>query len=157
MKLSDTPEEQRAGHLAYVDQRWTQLSDLEMSWSGEAIKYLMFVNAGATIAVLTFLGAIESVRPLLWPKVMLGFFVGGVVILGIFHAVRYHRIEHIYRNWREGVDQFFSDKLDWEKMISEDERLSRRFLLGVTLAYLAFGCFLSGVIVGLCNFSSLAK
>lgn len=88
MKLSETPEEQRAGHLAYVDQRWTQLSDLEMSWSGEAIKYLMFVNAGATIAVLTFLGAIESVRPLLWPKVMLSFFVGGVVILGTIKGAR---------------------------------------------------------------------
>lgn len=156
MKLSETPEEQREGHLAYVDQRWTQLSDLELSWSTDAIKYLMLVNSGATIAVLTFFGAIETVRPLLWPKVMLGFFVVGVVIIGIFHAVRYHRIDRIYRSWREGVDQFYSDKLDWEKMISDDENLSRRFPLGVTLAYLAFGCFLGGVIVGLCNFSSLS-
>lgn len=156
MKLSEASEEQREGHLAYVDKRWAQLSDLELSWSADAIKYLMFVNSGATVAVLTFLGTIESVRPLLWPKVMLGLFVVGVVIIGIFHAVRYHRIERIYRNWREGVDQYYGDKLDWETMISKDENLSRRYPLAVTLAYLSFGCFIAGVIVGLCNFPSLA-
>jgi hypothetical protein len=156
MKLSDTPLEQREGHIAYINKRWSQLSDLELSWGGEPIKYLLLVNSGAAAAILTFLGTSQQVRALLWPKVMLAAFMLGVVFVGLYQAVRYHRIAHIYKCWRKGVSHYYSDNTGWREMISDDEGRSTAWLtFQISLAYIAFACFLLGVAVGLCNFMDL--
>ncbi len=156
MKLSDTPLEQREGHIAYINKRWSQLSELELSWGGEPIKYLLFVNSGAAAAILAFLGTSSQVRALLWPKVMLAAFMLGVVFVGLYQAVRYHRIAHMYKGWRKSVSRYYSDNMGWGEMINDDERRSTAWLnLQVSLAYIAFACFLLGVAVGMCNFMDL--
>lgn len=156
MKLSETPLEQREGHIAYVGKRWSQLSELEIASGTEAIKYLLLVNSGAAVAVLAFLGTSAEVRALMWPKVMLGTFVLGVVFIGFYQSVRYHRIANIYNGWREGVDSYYNDKLDWENTIREDKARSDAYMIPqVLLAYVSFTCFLVGVIVGMCNFLDL--
>lgn len=157
MTLSKTDEEVREGRLAYVDKRWSQLSELELAWSGDAVKYLLFVNSGAAAAVLAFLGTSVKIQPYLWPKVMLGSFVLGVVFLGFYQAVRYHRIASIYKGWREDVDHYYNDKLDWEDLTENDHKraYSPSINIQILLAYLSFACFLVGVAVGICNFTDL--
>ncbi len=157
MKLSKTPIEQREGHIAYVNKRWSQLSELELSWGADAVKYLLFVNSGAAVTVLTFIGTSEKIRALLWPKSMLGSFVLGVVFLGFYQALRYHRISNIYKKWREGVDDYFNDQIDWHVLIADDDKRSFSFSLKIQilLAYLSFTSFLAGVAIGMCNFMDL--
>lgn len=158
MKLSETPDDQREGHLTYVGKRWSQLSELELAWGAEAVKYLLFVNSGAAATVLTFLGTSSHIRALFWPKIMLGAFVLGIVFLGFYQAWRYHRIAYIYRGWRESVDKYYTDKLDWEALIANDNKRAYAAIIPqISLAYLSFACFLAGVVVGLYNFSHLVN
>jgi hypothetical protein len=158
MKLSETPIEQREGHIAYVNKRWSQLSELELSWGADAVKYLLFVNSGAAVTVLTFIGTSEQIRALFWPKPMLGCFVLGVVFLGFYQAVRYHRIAHIYNEWRVGVDSYFNDQTDWNVLIADDDKrsFSGSLRFQILLAYVSFACFLSGVAIGMFKFVDLA-
>lgn len=158
MKLSETPDEQRDGHITYVNKRWSQLSELELSWGADAVKYLLYVNSGAAVTVLTFIGTSEKIRALLWPKAMLGCFVIGVVFLGFYQVVRYHRIANIYKKWGAGVDHYFNDRIDWHELIADDDKRSSSIslIIQILLAYISFSCFLIGVVIGMCNFVNLA-
>ena len=40
----------------YINERWSQLYELEKEWGKEAIKYLMLTNAGGAVATLSFIG-----------------------------------------------------------------------------------------------------
>lgn len=157
MKLSETPIKQREGHIAYVNKRWSQLSELELSWGADAVKYLLFVNSGAAVTVLTFIGTSEQIRALFWPKAMLGCFVLGVVFLGFYQAIRYHRIANIYKEWRAGVDHYFNDRVDWHALIADDNKrsFSGSLTIQILLAYVSFTCFLLGVAIGMFNFMNL--
>ena len=157
MKYSDDTDEHRKANIGYVNQRWKQLYGLEMEFSSEGIKYLLLVNSGAAVAVLAFHGSVAAVRDLLWPKVMLGFFVFGVILIGLLHIARYRGVTLLFRNWQSSVNEYFTDIRDWSDIVGDDAAKARKNYWVVYLAYASFICFVIGAAIGMFNFSTLTS
>lgn len=156
LKKSETPEDQRAKRQTYIQTRWGQLSDLSTNWADEAIKYLLIVNTGAMAASLGFIGTMAHLRSAQWPKVALSLFAAGVVLVGVYHAVRYHRVEWLFKGWRNDVASYSDDKLNWNELLNQDEARVKQWSAPLyVLAYTSFLCFLFGLVVTANNFSDI--
>jgi hypothetical protein len=158
MKRSETPADIRAGREEYIATRWGQLSELSTSWGDEAIKYLLFVNAAAMAGTLSFIGAMVHLRPAAWPKIALLLFVVGVVLIGFYHAFRYQRTEWLFGRWREDVDQYKADAMEWNDLLDRDKpRWDQCTWPLMVLPYASFGCFLAGLLIAILNFHEITN
>jgi hypothetical protein len=148
VKLSGARAEQRAAWLAYIEQRWGQLSKLQLDFGVEAVKYLFATNAGAAAGVLAYLGAVKP-SPIpaafLW---MLVSFLLGVVLVGLTHAARYHGASRLLRAWRTDVLDFYSDRVAWDELLKRDAERALSFAWDEALAWAAFACVVAGAAIG---------
>lgn len=157
MKYSDDTEEHRKANIGYASERWRQLYELQNDWGTEGIKYLLLVNSGAAVAMLAFLGSVAKARDLSWPKVTLGFFALGIVLVGLLHALRHFHVSQLFKKWRESVNEYYTEQKDWGQIIDEDKKRSERFDWALGMAYLSFACFIAGIVIGMFNFSDLTS
>ena len=157
MKYSDDSEDHRKANIGYASERWRQLYGLQNDWGTEGIKFIFLVNSGAAVALLAFLGSVANARDLRWPKVSLGFFVLGIVLIGLLHALRHYRISKLFKKWRESVNEYYTEQKDWGQIIGEDKKRSEQFDWALLMAYLAFACFITGIVIGMFNFSDLTS
>ena len=141
----------------FISERWAQLSQLELDWSTDAIKYLLLVNSGAAATMLTFIGAVEGVRNLVWSWGILFMFTLGIIFVGGIHICRVRRIEYLYKNWRNETRKFYASELDFEKLLEDDNARAYSFNWAYVWGYGAFCLFVAGVFIGAANLSSLAK
>lgn len=150
LKLSQTSEPARSGRLKYVDTRWDQLLRLVEESELRALKYLTLTNAGGAVATLSFLGASEAVRKLLLPKISLGFFVFGLFAVGVLTALSAHKMGFLFREWKTTANKYTSDEITWGTLLADDSaRVEKGRCLLITVAYIAFACFIAGSFVGL--------
>jgi hypothetical protein len=116
MKLNETETQLRAARLKYIDTRWEQLNGLEKEAGERAIKYLMLTNAGGAVAMLSYFGANEEARTLFAAKFALGFFLLGILFVGILDALILHQLDRIFKHWRQASQQYLENNLDWETL-----------------------------------------
>ena len=157
MKYSDDSKEHREANIGYANERWRQLYAVQSDWAADGIKYLMLVNSGGAVAMLAFLGSVAKARDLVWPKATLGFFALGIVLIGFLHVLRHYHISQLFKKWRESVNDYFTDKKDWNQIIEEDVIRSSKFDWALLLAYISFGCFITGIVIGIFNFADLTS
>lgn len=157
MKYSADSEEHRTANIGYANERWRQLYGLQNDWGTEGIKYLLFVNSGAAVAMLAFIGSVAKARDFGWPKATLGFFALGIVLIGFLHALRHYHVSQLFKKWRESVNEYYTEQKDWSKIIEDDNKRAGRFDWALLLAYLSFACFITGIIIGIFNFSDLTS
>lgn len=158
MKRSETPTELLGKRREYIADRWKQLSELELSWGEEAVKYLLLVNTGAMAATLGFIGAMPHIRQAPWPRIVLCCFVLGVVLIGLFHAFRFHNIRRLFIDWRTDVKKYNSDDIEWNDLLDRDAaRLDRGKFKRGCLIYASFISFLLGIIIAGSNFGDITK
>jgi hypothetical protein len=157
MKYSDDTDDHRKANIDYVNKRWEQLYGLELEFSTEGIKYLLFVNAGAAVAVLAFHGSVPAVRDMVWPKVMLAFFVVGVILIGVLHIARYRVVSLLFKHWQKSVNEYFTEAKGWSEVTSADVAKARKYPWVPYLGYASFACFVIGAAIGMFNFSTLTS
>lgn|GEM_PF-848612 len=157
MKYDEHETDARKLHESYITERWSQLSQIEMDWTTDAIKYLFLINAGASAAILTFIGAVEGVRGMYWPWLMLLCFTLGIICVGFIHVIRVRRVDYLYSNWRSDVRDYYDLKICWDKLVNDDDTRAYKFDLAYICGYSGFALFILGVIVGAVNFQSLNK
>lgn len=151
MKLSETAGDQRKTHLDYVDNRWKQLHEKTNDRAEKSSAYLMLTNSGSAIAVVSFMGANKSLTPIPGAPVMLLFFLLGVVLVGMGHAVGYYRSNWLFSGWRNDVSDYYGDKLTWNELLQRDRLRSRYFVWADVVAWFSFGSFLTGLGIGIYN------
>jgi hypothetical protein len=149
MKFTETDHQLLGQRLNYIGERWDQLNRLSKDAADRAIAHLMLTNAGGAVAMLSFLGTDKSMRGLLLPKLALGFFLLGIIFVGILDARILQHVEKIFRNWRNTVPKFYEDETEWEDMIASDNRLSYAVQLEYLFGYTAFFCFIAGAAIGI--------
>jgi len=158
MKRSETPKDLLEAREKYLDARWEQLSNTEVSVAEEAIKYLLFVNAAGMAGSLGFIGAMAHLRAVWWPSAVLFSFATGVIIVGVFHGARYHFVERLFEGWRADVQRYRNNVADWNETLDSDESRVKawwtRVLVG--LAYAAFFCIIAGFAIAAWNFNQIA-
>lgn len=89
---------------------------------------------------------------------MLSLFALSVVLVGIYHAVRYHRTEWLFRRWRESVEGYSSDQLERNDLLDGDaKRINKGNLPLLALAYASLRCFLLGLLIAAFNFHEITN
>ena len=82
-KYSELAPKVPTEHRSILENRWGHLHGLEKERADQAIKYLFLTNSGGAIATLSFLGASKGGLDYSSIAIALGFFAGGVVLVGI--------------------------------------------------------------------------
>lgn len=128
---------------AHINRRWGQLYELEKEWGDKALKYLFLTNAGGAIATLSFLGAAKELTGV-GTKVALFLFVLGIVFAGIATAKTFHHMSGLLKKYKQGVEDFYADKITWTALCDADEERAVASRLDYLFPYLSFFCFILG-------------
>lgn len=148
--FSQLDQSTKATFVTYIDRRWQQLYELEKGWAEKAVKYLLLTNSGGAIATLGFLGTSDQIRHSLALKLALLFFAFGVLLVGIFTAMMFHKMAQVLTRYTKSVKDFYTDKISWEYLIEENEKMVQRGWRNYIVPYLSFLCFILGVGAGAC-------
>jgi len=128
---------------AHINRRWGQLYELEKEWGERALKYLFLTNSGGAIATLSFLGAAKELTGV-GTKIALFLFVLGIVFAGISTAKTFHHMSGLLKKYKQGVDDFYADKITWVALSDADKERAVAGWLDYMIPYLSFFCFIMG-------------
>ena len=142
-------ENVRLARERFIDQREKQLQVGAVDAAETALKYLFAINAGGSIAVLTYLGAISSSSTVsLNLKVSLALFFIGLVFIGIYRAFAVHVRTDVFYHFQKATREYMKEEKPWEEYYSEIENKVKPNNLPYFFGYTSFGCFLLGSIFG---------
>lgn len=153
----DAEEQQRdQGKAQYIEERWSQLSDLEAASVAEAWKYLTLVNAGGATATIALMGALGTVKPEVLPTALaiLTLFTVGLILVGIGRALSYYQTNRLFSQWRKDVETFYAQNLDFGNLLRNDNQRCETFLRckkiywAELVAWLSFLCIIGAVATG---------
>jgi len=147
-KLSESTPEQRTARLEYIDKVWKYLSDQGLVRLDAAVNMLMLTNAGGAVATLSFMGAMKTVEPVPRAPAMLALFLTGVVLVGILRAIHYYRVIWVIAGWRDDVERFFKDSLNWSELLSNHRARTTNFVAADIVGWASFLCFVAGTVLG---------
>ena len=148
MKFSDTTDEKlRQVRIAYVEKRWSDLADRYRVLVDEAARYLFLVNSGGAIATLSYMGALKTVDPIPGARLMLIFFLCGVLLVGVGRALGSYRSYSILMGWSRSVSLYYSNAIDWDDLLKQDAEKGKPSLVTDAIAWSCFACFVSGLAV----------
>ena len=88
------------------------MNGLTKEWGDKAISYLMLTNSGGAVAVLSFMGASDTVRRMVGPKIASGCFSLGVICTGILVAKQLHRFERVFKGYRKEAEEYLADQIE---------------------------------------------
>ena len=134
--------------LQRINRRWAELHALEHKYTLAGLKFLFYSNAGGTIAILSFIGAMRlDVSDLLVQWALISF-VAGVVFYGISVLVLYFRVVSIHAGYRQDVDLRIDGSLSQDELNANDLRRSRESIVDYLAPFGSFFCFVDGCIIG---------
>ena len=132
----------------YIDDRFKQLEKLIVEYGKLAWQFLMAVNGGGAVAILTLIGAVTSLRSSMWMYLSLIGYIIGLSLVGIAIAQQVLRFQYLQSEWVKNSFDFFNGTLVWEKLIKDDEVRTKNhsyipWILGVAslLTFLATTIF----------------
>ena len=132
---------------ANISRRWGQLYELEKEWGEKALKYLILTNSGGAIATLSFLGAAKELTGV-GTKFALFLFVLGLIFAGITIAKTFHHMSGLLKKYKQGVEDFYSDKITWAALSDADKERAVTDCFDYIIPYLSFFCFIAGSGIG---------
>jgi hypothetical protein len=148
MSFSKEPPFVQQQQFNFINVRWGQLSTLVKEWTEKAVQFLTFTNAGGAVAVLSFMGASNDVRKMIWPRIALCCFAAGVICTGIFIAKQFHRMEKIFARYRRDSERYLSDQIEWDTLSMVDEDRSDASCWDYFWGYAPFILFVLGCVAG---------
>jgi hypothetical protein len=119
-------------------------------WGDHCFKYLLFVNAGGIIAVLTFMGTFDDIRPISFALAGLSLvcFIAGLVLVGFLSKHLFYFFKVRWQALKDDINQ----GLEYEEIIKRDDPRLEESRYGekmaLTASWLAFG----GIVLGLTSF-----
>jgi len=149
MKFSEMSKELQEVAIAYTKNRFNQYTQEIAHWGEDSIKYLLLGNAGSAAAALSFMGSSENVRALLGPKLALGFFIIGIIFVGLLLV----RLLYGAREWHTGLSQdahkfYMLDEMDWDTLYNKDQKRSGPIKCADCFAWSAAISLLVGLAIG---------
>ncbi|WP_018993086.1 hypothetical protein [Aromatoleum toluclasticum] len=149
MKLfSEQDQSTRQALGSHINQRWSQLYELDKEWSERALKYLLMTNSGGAIATLSFLGAAPAAIGMLGAKIALLVFLAGVVLVGVAVAKTFHHMRNLFESWKTEVTSYYEDRITWQHLQDEDKKRAVADWWDYGIPYASFACFIGGCIAG---------
>lgn len=148
MKFSETnnPELHKA-RIEYVNRRWRDLYERQLDVGDRIIKYLILINSGGAVAVLSLMGAMKTLDPVPGARWMLALFLSGIVVTGFLMIIGAYRLSCVFRGWRNDTDNYYKNELDWDDVLKQDRKRSGDFWITHALGWAVFLCFISGLVI----------
>ena len=144
-------------YVKHNDERWGQLNDLIMSVINDGVKYLFLVNAGGSVAILTFIGTSADVRGLEWPWTVLFFLFLGLLFVGVLHFARYHVISYLLNKWSDDLVVFYQGNTEHHTLNDSDVRRVKKTEWILVFAYLSFLSFICAGIFGFIGYKDFIR
>jgi hypothetical protein len=149
MKYKEATKVFNAECSKYISDRSSQIIQAIDYWADLSVKYLIYINAGGAIVILSFMGTSSSVRGMVGSKLALLSFVFGLVTAGIVLAVGFYRMAHFQKSLKKDIDKYKSNEIDWEELLENDAKRLEPSKWGCLFGWCAFIFFDLGVIIGL--------
>ena len=148
MKFTQMTQATQQNAIDAVNRRWGQLHKLEEDWGERVYKYLLLTNSGGAVALLSFLGTGKAPE-IVWAKIALASFIFGLIVVGMALARIYHRMEWLYKNYRNDSARFFIDEIERDELNRLDDGRSRKqSIWAYLLPYTCFSSFIFGCVTG---------
>jgi hypothetical protein len=131
-----------------ITSRWSQLNTLRNQWIEKALAFLFLTNTGGAAAILTFIGNSDEARRICGPRFALVCFALGIIVVGIFIAVQFHRFNDMFKGYHSGSGEYLSGQIEWEKLEKDDDARSKVHSIDYVWPYISFILFILGCIAG---------
>jgi len=135
---SDVESNALEGRDKYIMDRWDQLFAHLREGFNNMINYLLMINAGGCITMLSFMGASKTARDMLSVRLSAFFFAAGIVFIGILRAIIVHRAARFFNIWRRDVMKYHSEEMSFSKMTANDDNRTQtapiEFIIGYASA-----------------------
>lgn len=149
MKYSTADQAQRDRLYEHYRDRFGQLNALVVSNAEGAWQFLLAVNGGGAVAVLAFIGSVQSLHKQAWPFGVLALFVIGLLFIAWGRGYVFHHMSKLLDRWDAQYSRLRNDQISWDAMVEADRAAAKKGeLLPWVLAYASLATFL----VGLCAF-----
>jgi hypothetical protein len=148
MKFSQEPTEIRQQRFSSVTARWSQLNTLRNEWTEKAVNFLILTNADGAVAVLSFMGASDGVRAMLWPRIALCCFAIGIISTGILIAKQFLRSESMFGHYDVESKQYLFDQIEWDTLNTRDDDRAKASFWDYAWGFIPFGLFVFGCVSG---------
>ena len=126
-------------------------------WGEHSFNYLLFVNAGGVIAILTFMSIFKdkikatSLAGLV-SVLTLVCFVVGLVLVGLFSKYQYYFFKEKCKAIDEDSKSFGAGRLTFEEFLNKDAPRLKESRYGEKYALAAARCAFGGIVFGLFSF-----
>lgn len=152
MLKSQMQRDQQSGFYEWLNAEWYRCDAHRATMENHAVTYLMTVNGGGAAAVIAFAGSAGyATRPV---YLTLGLFLLGLFFTGCGIAIGMQRLSRITRDLGDDHLAFNDDKIRSQEL---EERHRLRFQkrgLGNFLGWIAWFCFIVGIISSAYTFSN---
>lgn len=122
-------------------------------WTEHCVRYLLFVNAGGVIAVLTFMGIFKIDNLISWAGLALGFFTVGLILVGWLLNHMRSFFEKIWKELLEDREKLSTGEIaDPQKVLDIDALRMTESKYAVMAARISSWCILGGILFGFISF-----
>ena len=115
MNFYEMPEELLAYANSQIELLFSQITKVWDYWLEHCIKFVSFTNAGAIIAMLTFMNS-RNIGFLSRAGLALSLFAIGLILVGIFLLYMFLCFKMIYEKTEQDVNDFHSTKINWGQL-----------------------------------------
>jgi|WetSurMetagenome_2_1015567.scaffolds.fasta_scaffold45917_2 hypothetical protein len=151
MKYSEISNENfRKSVVQYIDECWAGHRESALSTLRRITNYLFVLNSGGLIASLTYVAATTCTKGM---SISIWLFSIGVLSISLHAALDYYLCEHFFRSFREDINQFYKDELDWEVMTDRNSQRGNSDWYLHVLGWLSGILFFAGLFNGICQVS----
>jgi len=153
-------QDQIAYIKTYIEIRTNQIIQTWNYWLEHCVKYILFVNAGGIITILSFMRALNYVRAISLPGLALGFYIVGLFLVGVIFLYMFFRFKKDYDEFTVDTESLKTDLIKnpkvaeerWQQFLAKDEPRKKFRKTALYLGLSSASCFFIGTIIGIISF-----
>lgn len=143
MKYSELDVSHRADLTQQLADGVRYASELTVDVGRETERYLLLINSGAAVALLTFMGTSNLIRETTAAWWALGLYAVGITAVGVFLGTNFHVTRATMLSLAKDRQQLYEDELTLSEFVKRRPAINTP-VLPVVFGYIAFICFIAG-------------
>lgn len=143
---SDVESSALEGRDKYIMDRWDQLFAHLREGFNYMINYLLIINAGGCLAMLSIMAASQTARDMLSVRLSAFFFAIGIIFIGVLRAIIVHRAARFFNIWRQDVKKYHSEEMSFSKMTANDDNRTQTAPIEFIIGYASAISFITAAV-----------
>ena len=131
-----------------VDREQSRLLDLFERTANRGINFLLLWNGGGSIAVLSYLGAVDAARHDMKVLASLVVFLVGLTLVGLAAATDFAGASSRYEKFNNAAGEFYGRRIGWHELWASGDPPTWLRVLGFACGYLSLTAAIVGSAIG---------